>query len=405
MTTQYTASNTDQQVIDTFALATIKAVEYKIHAVDNIDSSLSVISITNDGITISETQEAFSVGNNQPAEFVTSIVNANTGRILVAPTAAPVTYTIARTDTVANLFAEHTVSGKLIKHTEGIGIYFTDSANNMTVRSSDRYFGNSSQFVTANVLGPTLIGEQLYVPNNFISYNGSQISTNEDFTSVISSGQNQSSHFIEIPTIEGEVYRVQANALYTFSTIHSRTDTADSGSRIAVGTSVGLSDITFVQITQTEGQYNLDFVATGSNTFISIGHGSLGTVVDFRSLTIRELAPFPTYNQSEGTFYFKWNAIAAGSNVAVMNSNRVFVDSSNNVFINNVNCGAQQLSNKLAYTYDRTTIQHSFDGAAVIPNTDIYFTNVTSCVLAIVPEEISYMSVVVSNTNLIGLSS
>jgi hypothetical protein len=403
--TQYTASNTDNQVIDTFALATVKAIDYQIHAVDNSDESISIVTITHNGISISETQESTSVGNNQPAEFTTSITNANTGQVLVTPSSAPVTYTLTRTDTAANLYGEHTVSGKLIKHTEGVGIYFTGSANNMTVRASNAYFGNSSQFVTADVLGPTMIGDELFDSNNFVSYNSSSLAANDTYTVIESSGQNRSSHYIEIQTVVGEKYRVQANTFYTFDPVYSQTDTIDKGSRIAVGSSVGLSDLTYVQLTKTEAQYNLDFIATGNTAFVSFGHGTLGTSVSARSISIKEVAPFPTYNQSNGTFYFKWNAIAADSNVAVMNSNRVFVDSSNNVFINTVNCGAQQATNKLAYTYDGNIVQHSFNGAAVLSESETYYSNVTSCSLATVPEEMSYVPVVISNTNLTGLTS
>lgn len=405
MTTQYTASNTDQQVIDTFALATVKAIDYKIHAVDNTDSSISIVTITHDGISISEIQESTSVGNNQPAEFVTSIVNANTGRLLVTPSAAPVTYSITRTDTTSNLYAEHTVSGKLIKHTEGIGIYFTGSANNMTVRSSNNFFGNSSQFITADVLGPTMTGDELYVSSNFVSYNGSELSTNGSFTVVSPSNQQRSSHYIEVATTAGERYRVQANALYSFSPVYSISQTNDHGARISVGSAVGLSDINFVQLSQTEAQYNVDFTATGNSAFVSIGHGSLGTLVSFQSLTIKELAPFPTYNQSNGSFYFKWNAVAAGSNVAVMDSNRVYVDSSNNVYINTINCGPQQAVNKLAYTYGNNSVMYSFNAAAVVSDVEVYHTNVTSCDLETVPQEMSYVPVRISNTNLIGLTS
>jgi len=403
--TQYVASNTDQQVIDTFALATVKTINYEIHAVDHNDSSISIVTITHDGISISETQESTSVGNNQPAEFVTSIVNANTGQVLITPSAAPVTYTITRADTAANLYGEHTVSGKLIKHTEGVGIYFTGSANNMTVRSTNSYFGNSSQYVTADVLGPTMIGNELYSSNNFVSYNGSQLSSNTTHTLITSSGQYRSSHYIAINTVVGERYRVQANTYYVFDPVYSQTTSIDNGSRINVGTGVGLNDIVHVQLTKTETQYNVDFVATSNTSYVSFGYGTLGTIVAFRSLSIKELGPFPTYNQSNGSFYFKWNAVTADSNVVVMDSNRLYVDSSNNIFINTVNCGAQQTTNKLAYTYDGNTVQYSFNGASVISQSETYYANVTSCSLENVPEEISYVPVIISNTNLTGLTS
>lgn len=401
---QYTASNTDLQVIDTFDLATIKTIDYRIHAVDNNDAALSIVEIAHDGISVSETQVSTSVSNTRPAEFVTSTVG-DTGQLLVAPDAAPTTYTITRTDTAANQYSEHTVSGRLIRADEGMGIYFTGLANNMTVRAEQQYFGDASAFITADVLGPTLIGPELYDQLLFQPFNGSTLSSDGDYTVVISSGQPRSSHFIAIATTAGERYRVQSNASYSFEEAYGKTTTVDRGSRIAVGTDVGLNDITYVDLTTTETQYNVDFVAQGETTFVSFGYGSLGSSVSFRSLTIKEIGPFPTYNQSLGTFYFKWNAIAAGSNVVVMDSNRLFVDSSNNIFINTVNCGAQQGTNKISYTYGDGIINHSLNGAVVVSQSDAYFANVTSCILENVPEEMSYVPTIVSNTVLIGLTS
>ena len=404
-TIQYTASNTDNQVIDTFDLATVKAIDYQIHAVDHSDSSLSIVTISHDGISVSETQESTSVGNNQPAEFTTSITDANTGQILVTPSSAPVTYTITRTDTTANLYGEHTVSGKLIKHTEGIGIYFVDSANNMTVRSSNNYFGDSSQYITAGVLGPAISGPELYESNNLVSYNGSRLSTNGSYTVVTSSGQTNSSHSIAIATVAGESYRVQANAYYRFGIVRGIIGTIDRLSKIAVGSSEATRDITYSSVTQTEEQYNIDFTATSNVSYVSFGHGTLGTDLYLQSISIKKLGPFPTYSVSNGTFYFKWSAIAADSNVAVMNSNRLYVDSSNNVFINTVNCGAQQATNKLAYTYDGNTVQYSFNGAAVQSEAETYYADTTLCSLETIPSEMSYVPTIISNTNLTGLTS
>jgi hypothetical protein len=174
---------------------------------------------------------------------------------------------------------------------------------------------------------------------------------------------------------------------------------------ISVGSSIAAEDIAIREVTTTETTYTIDFTATSNTVFVSYGFGVVGTELRYRTPSIKQLNPFETYNQSNGTFYFKWSAVAAGSNVAVMDSNRVFVDSSNNVFINTVNCGAQQAVNKVAYSYTSNTTIYSYNGATPVQQTATYNTEVTALSFATIPSEFSYVPVRVSNTTLIELTN
>lgn len=401
----YTAPNTSLQVIDTFDLAEDKMITLDIHVVSRTDSSVSQMVITTDGITTSETQEAMSVSGNVPDEIVTGI-NNYVGEIKCAPSVYPTTFTMVKTVTPANLYAEHTVSGKNIRHTEGVGIYFQGGANNMTIRATNNFFGNTSEYITADTLGPEMTGVELYSEESLIAFNGSSVGSNGDYTAIQSSGQHRNSQYIELSVVPNQRYRVQANAFYVPSTVvYNGSAVQGQAPAISVGSSIAAEDIAIREVTTTETTYNIDFTATSNTVFISYGFGVVGTELKYRTPSIKQLNPFETYNQSNGTFYFKWSSVAAGSNVAVMNSNRVYVDSSNNVFINNVNCGAQQATNKVAYSYTSNTMIYSYNGATPVQQSDTYYTEVTALSFTTIPSEFSYVPVRVSNTTLIELTN
>jgi len=402
----YTASNTSLQVIDTFDLAEDKMITLDIHVVSRTDSSVSRMVITTDGITTSETQEAMSVSGNEPDEILTG-VNNYIGEIKCTPAVYPTTFTMVKTVTPADLYAEHTVSGKNIRHTEGVGIYFQGSANNMTVRApSGNFFGDANAYVTADTLGPRMTGSELYSVDSFVSHNGSFLGSNGDYTTVESSGQHRNCQYIELSVVPNQRYRVQANAFFVPSTVvYNGSAVQGQAPAISVGSSIAAEDIAIREVTTTETTYNIDFTATSNTVFVSLGFGVVGTELRYRTPSIKQLNPFETYNQSNGSFYFKWSSVAAGSNVAVMNSNRVYVDSSNNVFINTVNCGAQQVTNKVAYSYTSNSMIYSYNGATPVQQSDAYYTEVTALNFSTIPSEFSYVPVRVSNTTLIELTN
>ncbi len=401
----YTSTNTSSQVIDTFDLPTTKSIHCTVQAVDRQDSSVSIVTINHNGIDISETQTASSVSGSMPAEITTAI-NGSNGEIKIEPLRAPTDYTITKTITQVNFYGETTVSGKNIKGSEGVGIYFTGSANNMTVRqANNNSFGNSNTFVAANTLGPIMTKTEYFSSNTLVSYNDSNLTSNTNYTLIVSSGQPRNNHYIEVPTVAGTKYRVQANAFYLFDSVQGRIETRDVGARIAVGTTKDSQNVVYQILTQTETQYNIDFTATANTTYVGFGFGALGSTVALRSVSIRELVPFHTYNQFEGTVYCKWNSVAAGSTVLTIGNNSIAVDAANNVFVNTVNCGSQQAVNKIAYRYSQNSISYSFNGSAANQQTVTYYSDVTQAVFVSPVEEFSYTPTLVGNTTLAGLTN
>lgn len=405
-TTVYTSTNTSVQVLDTFDLATEKMITLDIHVVSGADSSVSRMVITTNGITTKESQEAISVSGNLPDEITTS-VNNYVGEIKCIPSVHPTTFTMIKNVTAANLYAEHTVSGKNIRHSEGVGIYFQGSANNMTIRqANDNFFGSSDDYVTAGVLGPEMTGAELYSANSLQTFNSSSLGSNGDYTAITSSGQHRNCQYIELNVVPNQRYRVQANAFYVPSTVvYNESVVRGQAPAISVGTTASSEDIAIQEVTTTEALYNIDFTATTNTVFVSYGFGVVGTELRYRTPSIKQYNPFATYNQSNGTFYFKWSSVAAGSNVAVMNSNRVYVDAANNVFINTVNCGAQQTTNKLAYAYTSNNVVYSYNGAAAVLESADYYTEVTDLDFQTTPAEFSYVPIRASNTILIELTN
>ena len=402
-TVVYTSTGTTSQVIDTFDLATEKMITLDIHVVSRTDSSVSQMVVTTDGITTSETQDAMSVSGNVPDEITTNI-NSYVGEIKCTPSVHPTTFTMIKTVTLANLYSEHTVSGKNIRHTEGVGIYFQGSANNMTIRAANsNFFGNTSAYVTADVLGPKTTGAQLYSANSLVAYNDSSKDSTGDYTTIRSSGQHRNCQYIELDVVPGQRYRVTANAFFVPSPFVQVP--RGQSPAISVGTTISAEDIAIEEMTTTEATYNIDFTATSNTVYISYGFGVVGTELRYRTPSIKQFNPFETYNQSNGTFYFKWSSVTAGSNVAVMNSNRVFVDASNNVFINTVNCGPQQPTNRLAYAYTPNSIIYSYNGASAVLSADTYYTEVSTLDFETIPSEFSYVPIRTSNTILIELTN
>lgn len=394
---QYTATNTSIQVIDTFDLPSCTLVEYEIKAVDANNTSSSTVYVTHDGITVSEIQRSVSSNDLRPAEFTTTISGANAS-VRVTPLRAPTTYYIQRTIHEANLYSESTVSGKIIKGEEGFGLYF-GSANNYTVRQP-----NNNSFGTAVApFGPVVTKEEFFSVEALESYNNSSLSET-DGIQITPSNEYRSHHYLEIDSVPGKIYRISANAYYSFETVRSKNETIDVGARITAGTSKSAEDLGFQYISDTDVLYTIDVVASTDKLYVGFGYGSLGTVMHLSDVSVKELVPFHTYDQDQGSVYIKWNAVAAGSNVAHLGSNRIFVDGSNNIFINTANCGPQQAINKIAYTYN-TEINYSKNGADVVNTAAVHSGNTKQLVFNSVVEEFSYVPVILDSTTLSGLTN
>lgn len=399
-----TTTNTSSQTIDTFDLPTEKIVNYKIHVTAGNTYWYTTLDVNHNGITVSEQQVALAANGVTPLELTVSIAN-NVGIVNVTPTVIPTTFTIDRQVIASNLYSENTLSGRNILTEEGLGIFF-NGANNITIRqANNNQFTYANAYATSRVMGPIKTKNNLLT--EWTSVNGSIFTAN----TIISSGQKDNCQTEEILVSPGRRYILTGNAYYTTDqNFSAQLEDRDTGpSRIEVGTNFGDNDLGGYIANTTDTSFSIVFAPTTNTVHVSAGFGDINNRLYIQNYELKEYVPFHTYNQDEGTIYIKWDAVAAGNTVLSLNSNvannRVFVDGSNNIFINTVNCGAQQATNKIAFSYNANGIVASRNGNAVITSTSVLNKLIANAVFASVPYEFAYMSSTLSNTQLVVLSN
>lgn len=404
----YTSTNTSSQVIDTFDLPTEKVINYKVHVTAGNTTWYSLLDVSHNGIQASEQQTALAQTGITPLEFVVSIAN-NSGTVNVTPTVIPTTFSIERLATLCNLYSENTLSGRNIQTEEGLGIYFS-GANNITIRQeNNNVFTHANVYVTSGVMGP--IKTKSNMLSNWTSSNGSIRTIDGDYQVAISSGQKDNCQTQELAISPGKRYILTGNAYYTTDQNYSYAlEDRDTGpSKIEVGSNFGENDYGDFFANTTESTFSIIFSAVTDSVHVSFGFGDINNRLFVKDFDLKEYVPFHTYNQDEGCFYFKWNAIAAGNTLLSLNSsnanNRVYVDASNNIFVNTVNCGPQQTTNKIVFNYNSNGISVSRNGNSLITSTDAFNKYIANAVFTSIPSEFSYMSSVLSNTNLVTLSN
>lgn len=407
-TVVYTSTNTSPQVIDTFDLPTEKLVNYKIHVAAGNTTHYSTLDISHDGIQTSEQQYSLAKNGITPLEYTVSIAN-NAGVVSVTPTVIPTTFSIERSAVLCNLYSENTLSGRNIKTAEGLGIYF-NGANNITIRqSNNNVFTFANAYVTSSVMGPIKTKSNLL--SAWTQANGSIQSSNGNYLVAISSGQKDNCLTQTISVSVGKRYILTGNAYYTTDqNFSSQNPDRDSGpSRIEIGSNFGDNSLGGYIATTSEASFSIVFEPTSNAVHVSAGFGDINNRLYIQNFELKEYVPFHTYNQDEGSIYIKWDAVAAGNTVLSLNSNtannRVYVDGSNNVFVNSVNCGAQQATNKIAFSYNANGIIASRNGNAVISDSNPLNKYIANAVFASVPFEFAYMSSTISNTMLVALSN
>ena len=397
-------TNTSSQTIDTFDLPTEKIVNYKIHVTAGNTYWYTTLDVNHNGITVSEQQVALAANGVTPLELTVSIAN-NVGIVNVTPTVIPSSFTIDRQVIASNLYSENTLSGRNILTAEGLGIFF-NGANNITIRqANNNQFTYANAYVTSSVMGPIKTKNNLLT--NWSSVNGSIFAANI----IISSGQKDNCQSEEISVSPGRRYILTGNAYYTtdqnFSAQQEDRDTGPS--RIEIGTNFGDNNLGGYIATLTDAAFSIIFAPTTNTVHVSAGFGDINNKLYIQNYELKEYVPFHTYNQDEGSIYIKWDAVAAGNTVLSLNSdvanNRVFVDGSNNIFVNTVNCGAQQATNKIAFSYNANGIVASRNGNAVVASTSVLNKLIANAVFASVPSEFAYMSSALSNTQLVVLSN
>jgi hypothetical protein len=403
-----TTTNTSLQTIDTFDLPTEKVINYDIHVAAGNTTWHTTLGISHDGIRAFEKQVALAQTGITPLELIVDITN-NSGTVKVQPTVIPTTFSIERTAALCNLYSENTLSGRNIKTEEGLGIYFA-GANNISIRqSNNNVFTHANVYMTSGVLGPIKTKETLF--STWIQANGSLLTSEDDYQVVTSSGQKDNCITQEIPVVPGKRYILTGNTYYTtdqnFSVV---LEDRDSGpSRIEVGTSFGEDDYGGYIGTLTEQSFEIIISPNTDSIHVSAGFGDINNRLFIKDFDLKEYVPFHTYNQNQGCMYLKWNAVAAGNTILSMNStianNRVYVDASNNIFVNTVNCGSQQVTNKIVLNYAADGISVSRNGNAIISSINTFNKYIANAVFVSLPLEFAYMSSTVSNTTMIAMAN
>lgn len=403
----YTSTNTASQAIDTFNLPTEKIIHYDVHVTAGNTTHYSTLDISHDGIQTSENQYSLAKDGITPLEYVVSIAN-NVGIVSVTPTTIPTTFSIERISIACNLYSENTLSGRNIKTEEGLGIYF-DGANNITIRqSNNNIFTYANAYVTSGVMGPIKSATNILLDPTPI--NGSVKLVDGDYQVIVSSGQKDNCQSYQLAVSTGKRYILSGNAYYTSGDVESYLPERDTGpSRIEIGTAFGQNDLGGYIATASETAFSIVFSSVTDSVVISTGFGDIANRLYLKNLELNEYVPFYTYDPDEGSLYLKWNAVSAGTTVFSLNSmdanNRVYVDGSNNVFINTLNCGPQQLVNKLTLSYSPNGIIASRNGNAVVTSTSTFNKYIANAVFVTIPTEFAYMSSAISNTIMVALSN
>jgi hypothetical protein len=404
----YTSTNTSSQTIDTFDLPTEKTIHYRVHVTAGNTTYYSVMDVSHDGIQTSEQQIALAKNGIIPLELVVSVAN-NTGIVNVTPTVIPTTFSIERSAVQCNLYSENTLSGRNIKTTEGLGIYF-NGANNLSIRqSNNNTFTYANAFVTSGVMGPIKTKENML--STWTAANGSIRTTEDDYEVAISSGQKDNCQTQELVVSPGKRYILTGSAYYTSDQNFSQThEDRDAGpSRIEVGTRFGDNDYGGYIANSTDTAFSIVFSPTSNSAHVSFGFGDINNRLFVKDFELKEYVPFHTYNQDEGAIYIKWDVVAAGNTILSFNSsnanNRIYVDPSNNIFVNTTNCGAQQVTNKIVLNYNANGISVSRNGNSIITASETFNKYIANAVFVSTPYEFSYMSSNISNTVMVALSN
>lgn len=407
----YNSTNTSLQAIDTFDLPTEKAVYYTIQQTTSNSTIISDVTVTHDGITVTEMQTSISHSNTMPLEYTTAISNS-VGQLLAQPTSNS-TFNITRSASLVTLYSENTVSGRKIKASEGMGLYLTSGANNMTIRQPNNYyFGNSALYLTSNSLGPVKTKSALLSNSisDWVSFNGSSLSTQDDYIVITSSGQHKNSMYQEIDVTPGTIYRLSGSAYQVADDIYAKQVLQGSSGdpRISIGNQPGTADYAVFYAATSEQSFEIDFIPQQTPIYVNAGGGSIQYKLYTRDLDLKELVPFHTYKQSEGTFYINWNTIGSSQTLANIYSfttnGAITTDSGDMVYINSVNCGAQQAINRLAFSYNSNGMNIVFNGSSVV-TTDQFTGSVYRVMFSNLPNQFVYMNSVLSNSALIELAN
>jgi hypothetical protein len=385
-------------------------LRYTIQVQTPADIETSVIEIVHDGISIQETQVSHSLSNTVPIEFQTSIFN-NTGRLLCAPRANSSVFTIQKEVVTSDLYSENTVSGRRIKSDEGMGLYFVNNANNMTIRQEgNNFFGNSADYITASTMGP-IVQKQELLGSVWESYNGATSAEQSPYTIVESSGQPKNCIYQKINVTPGQLYKLSGNAFFTSASVIAKQGNRGTNGEPAVfvGNAPGDRDYDVFFTDTAEEQFEIFFTPTQEEVYINIGIGTIGYNLHYRDISARESGPFNTYVQNSGAMFIRWAAVTAPQAlltfVSAGTNNVIRINSSNSISINDAICGPQYPINTLAFNYSSNGTQVTINGNSSFYTDAIQLNGgIKQLIFNSLLQEFSYMSSPISNNVLVELT-
>lgn len=397
----YKSTDTSENTIDYIEIDKHQSVEYKIKAYSANSISESVVKVSTDGVLVFDTQSGFSSNNGAPLEYTTDNVGY-IGRLKVIPTSNNMTFYIDKTVTESEQYAIHTQSGRKILAEEGISLDRESSLASLTIKSDFQFYGAPSTYLVSNVFGPIKTGVDLL--GDWQSFNNAEI-TNGETLQIISSGQNKNFAFQKIEVIPGKAYAVYGTGYYTNpnDVIVKENSLAQKGDAfIRVSESLDQPELVNYQLSSISTPFNQIFLPQTTEIYIKVGYGERNTVTAIENIAVKEIVPFYTFNQNQGTYYLKWSSL---NNINLFNNNNTLRLESNTIFYNNVNIGTQVANNQLCISYTTDVVTVSLNGSNaqefIINNSNKnYILELNPSVL-----RFSYMNELLSDTELEILSS
>lgn len=413
----YTSTNTALQALDTFSLPEEVSLRYTVRVQSKNEKSVSVVDIVHDGTDTGYTQHGTSL-SGAPISISSDISNYE-GRLLVTPDDAPTTFFISREFLTANHYGESTVSGSNILSNSGIGIDYTAAINTMTIRqANNNFYGDPAEFVVANTLGPVQTLSELLV-NGWNPQNESVlVSENTSVVIVKSSGRFDNFQYQEIDVEPNTLYRISGNTYHQLSEdviIRESSFSLQGPPFIRIGSTLGGFDYLNYKTTSSSTSFDKSFISTGSKIYIMAGYGTLNSNCIVQNLSLKRSVPFHTFDETQGSVYLSWDAVSVNDTLLTISSldgteQTIYIDSSNSIIISysseNVNCGSQAVTNKLAFSYANGQVISSLNGSSVqLDEVTSFISNVDTITFNTQPRQFAYMDSPVSNTELMELSN
>ena len=171
---------------------------------------------------------------------------------------------------------------------------------------------------------------------------------------------------------------------------------------IRISEDLNKSELLNYQLTSTYTEVNQVFFPSTNEIYVKIGYGKRSVETMLDDIQVKEVVPFYTYNQVNGTFYIKWSGL---DNTNLLETNNILALESGNIKFNGITIGTQLVSNQLCVSYDTDRIYVSLNGSAtqeyLINNLDRnYNLELNPSVL-----RFSYMNEILSDADLEKLSS